>query len=205
MARLSEIQIPRIPVPVNHPPGLYTLAFALATLQAAGLVLVIFAVLHVSGDLDNALDGLSTAAGLALFSGFWLITWYVTLRALATVLEDGPRPSILDGNLFIQSVLWGGIGGVLSLYAFLVGFFWVAIAGEGFDEWTVPRMAGVSIIAILVAGIGGIIAFPIGIIVGVLFGLIDAVLLSLAEALVGGPRLRAGEPMETKSPLAPTE
>jgi hypothetical protein len=95
------------------------LAIALGTFHAVSLTLALVLLLYLTLDLGEALDGLCTAAGLAIFAALWATSVYCTHRGMrdAQLRPDEPASA---GRVLRNGENWGAWNGVL--------FFWCLLA-----------------------------------------------------------------------------
>src|SRR6202140_1587260 len=89
--------------------------FTLGTFHASVLIAVLVVVLYANGGLGSLLSGLSTIAGLALFSALWATTVWSTNRTLRGAFTVAPWTSVPLGVMIPRAVRRGGGNGVAFL------------------------------------------------------------------------------------------
>ncbi|MFC7046641.1 hypothetical protein ACFQH6_15625 [Halobacteriaceae archaeon GCM10025711] len=147
------------------------LVWALATFHVAALVSVAAVALHANGVLGQVLGELDTLVGVGLFVVVWALTWWSNRRWLTDVsLADDGQGAVVAG------ARWGGVEGVLVLVAPLLVLVVVLVAQGG----SVPVLAGLGVVALLVAGV-------VGGVVGAAFALVDVTLVRTAEYVLPEP------------------
>ncbi|MCK9486492.1 MAG: hypothetical protein M0R73_07300 [Dehalococcoidia bacterium] len=152
-------------------------AFALGTFHATALVVAAVLLAHARGGLD-ALDGLNTMVGLALFALLWAASVAGTHWALRDVhvhaLDVALRRGVVGGGISGLIVL--GVG--LAVFAVLVPFGLVqtegGLAGLGNVVVTVLFIVGVYGV------IGAVVAAVVGGALGFVFALVDWAILGAA-------------------------
>ena len=158
------------------------MAFGLGTFHAVVLVLVLLMPLFLFADLGEALEGLSTALGLAIFAALWVSSVYCTHRGLRDAgFHLAEKVSVR--NLMSSGSIWGTWNGVLFFWALLAGGSLLLLA-EAVTEGETP-LVGVLVFSIAGFGVGTVFAAPIGAFVGTVFTAVDLALLSLAKRLAG--------------------
>ncbi|HET8569513.1 MAG TPA: hypothetical protein VFM93_11070 [Candidatus Limnocylindria bacterium] len=128
-----------------------TATWPLATFHTTLLALVTVVLAYRGGGLGEALSGLSTLAGFALFGVLWATTTYTTRRAL----RDAP----VRGGMVRMGVRWGAVNGAL--------FLWGASA-----ILAATQPAGILFI-VPIAVLGTFVALVVGAVIGALFGIVD--------------------------------
>jgi hypothetical protein len=160
----------------SRPPRL--VVWSLATFHTAFLLVLGVAALHLAGVVGDALAGLGTWAGIALYLVLWATTWWTTRRWLGALDGDpfAGRADV-DGALW-PAAIWGGVDGVL--------FFLVLLAVLGAQAFA---RAGVDVLSFLAvaAVVGGLLAFAVGSVAGLLLGSFDLLALRVAGGTASAP------------------
>ena len=165
--------------------------FALGTLHAALLVLLVVTLAYRGGGLGEGLAGLSTSLGMALFGLLWLLAWWATARALRGVAVTA---SLGAGVAIQRGLIWGGVAGVLvllglaALVAVVGAAEQVREGGTGLDPCAL--LEGAALLAI-VSPLPAAFAFVAGAAVGCSLGLLDLLALRGADGALRMAR-RAG-------------
>jgi len=155
--------------------------FALGTFHAAVLIVALVLVLYATGALTSLLSGLSTIAGLALFSALWLTTVWSTHRTLRGALTATLRT--LPVGTIIERAAWnGGVNGVAFL-AFLGLILAISSALNG-------ALGIVAFGALVFATLGAVAAFLLGLVFGLLFVAIDMALITATRAILDDKKSR---------------
>lgn len=159
----------------DDPPPLT--AWAFGTFHAATLAVVLVLLGHADGGLGDALAGLDTLTGIALYLYLWGLTWLVTRRSLADAGVGAEESSGVG-----RALRSGMLGGVVAGVAFLLGAILVVF---------VPRVlfSGPYLPLLLITAIGSVVAAVVGSAIGGLFALLDIGLLAVAD----GATERVGE------------
>lgn len=147
-------------------------SFHTAVLGVALLVLV-----YRGGGLGQALGGLSTLTGLALFIALWTTTVFTTGRAFRGL--DPLGAGAPTGVLYRRALRWGAANGVLffaSLLAILVANT-LASAAPG------VQVGAILAIAAFEGILGALVAFAIGAITGLVLATVDLAALRMARAI----------------------
>jgi hypothetical protein len=154
----------------------FLVIFALGTFHAAALIVALVLVLYATGALASLLSGLSTIAGLALFSALWLTTVWSAQRTLRGAFTT-PLSTSLPVPTMIERATWnGGINGVAFL-AFL-GFILAISSG-------VNGSLGIVVFgSLFFATVGAVAAFLLGCVFGLLFLAIDIALVTATRAIL---------------------
>ena len=156
--------------------------FALGTFHAAGLIVALVLVLYAGGGVAALLSGLSTVAGLALFSALWLTTVWSTRRTLRGAFTVAPWTSV-PLRIMIPRAAWrGGINGVaflacLGLILAVSSAFSGDIGAVGFEILIVPI-------------VGAAFAFVLGLVLGLVFACVDLALVSATRAILNNEKSR---------------
>ena len=165
--------------------------FALGTLHAALLVLLVVTLAYRGGGLGEGLAALHTSLGMALFGLLWLLAWWSTARALRGVAVTG---SLRAGLVLERGLIWGGVAGLLVLLALAALAAVVGAAelvregGVGLDPRALLEAAALlAIVSPLLAAF----AFVAGAAVGCSLGLLDWLALRSADGALRMAR-RAG-------------
>jgi hypothetical protein len=189
------------------------LAIALGTFHAVSLTLALVLLLYLTLDLGEALDGLCTAAGLAIFAALWATSVYCTHRGMrdAQLRPDEPASA---GRVLRNGENWGAWNGVLFFWCLLAagmvlvavtaighsgeqssgGFGFTTGQGQGFEltfreEGNVSAsrvfevVTGVLAVGITAFGVGTIMSALVGAFFGFVFAVLDLQLLSVARRL----------------------
>jgi hypothetical protein len=158
--------------------GELLVVFTLGTFHAAALIAALVLVLYATGGLASLLSGLSTIAGLALFSALWLTTVWSTNRTLRGAFTVAPWTSEpLD--VMIRRAGWrGGVNGVLFLACLGV----IAAISAAFTGDLTMGILGIGFL--ILATVGSAVAFVIGLVVGLLFAAVDLALVSATRAIL---------------------
>jgi hypothetical protein len=162
------------------------IVWALATFHASAFVLVAIFLIYRGGGLGQALQGLNTLVGFALFLALWTTTFFATRGALRGF--DVAAPSPIDGGLFIWRALrWGAMNGI-TFFAVLAAGVIVSLILTHLSDFvqslTGPTvLQGVGIAALYIT-FGSLFASAIGGVVGLVFAGIDLILLGIAARIV---------------------
>ena len=162
----------------------HLVVFTLGTFHAAALMAVLVVVLYANGALASSLSGLSTIAGLALFSALWLTTVWSTNRTLRGAFTVAPWTSVPPDTLIARAAWRGGVNGVLFLAC--VGII-VAISAA-FNGDLAIGVIGYGFV--IFATVGAAAAFVIGFVVGLLFACIDLALVTATRAILDEKKSR---------------
>lgn len=150
-------------------------AWAVGTFDVVAFGLVLVVAGHATGALADALSGLGTLPGLALFGYLWALAVAATRWALGgngLAARDGGVSSLLQR---------GAIAGAAVGVGFLLGPVLVGGAGA-------VLTGGVSLVTLgIVAGVGSLLAGLVGSVVGVVFVLFDLALVRVSERVVSTP------------------
>jgi len=142
--------------------------WSLATFHASAFVLAIIFLLYSRDALGQALSGLNTILGLALFVALWATTYLTTCRALEGLDLLGERDHLLFAR---RAFRWGAANGM----AFLGVLGVVLIASAVFVSPT-------ALLPVLfVAPFALVVSAIVGALVGVIFSAVDLLLLALAR------------------------
>ena len=162
------------------------IVWSFATFHASAFVLVAITFIYRGGGLGQALQGLNTAVGFALFLALWTTTVITTRSALHGLGLATPSP--IDGGKFVWRALrWGAINGITffgALAAVVVAGLILANVSQMTQSVAVPTALQTVAIAGLYLFFGSIFAFAIGAVVGVVFGGIDLILLGIAARIL---------------------
>ena len=110
--------------------GASTATWALGSFHAAVLALLLVLLGFPGGGLGDALDGLNTAVGLAIFGLLWAISWWATARATRGLsLIDG---ALEGGARDMLSRSWAA--GTLAGLALLLSLAALALLAIGLDD-----------------------------------------------------------------------
>ena len=152
--------------------------FTLGTFHTAALIAALVVVLYANGGLASLLSGLSTIAGLALFSALWLTTVWSTNRTLRGAFTVAPWTSVAPDTLIARAAWRGGVNGImflacvgliLAISSVFNGDLALGVIGAGF---------------LVFATVGAAAAFVIGFFVGLLFACIDLALVTATRAIL---------------------
>jgi hypothetical protein len=173
------------------PRGEGVLVWGLATFHASTFVLVAVLLIYRGGGLGQALEGLNTLLGLALFVALWTTTYVATRNALRGL--GIAMPSAIDDVAFTRrAIRWGALNGLMFLGVLVLvvpGGYALTHLGDIAQALTGPTVLQS---AAFVAGglvIASALALVIGAIVGLLFSGIDLILLGLATRIVTSQRV----------------
>jgi hypothetical protein len=155
---------------------------ALGTFHAAALIAALVLVLYATGALTSLLSGLSTIAGLALFSALWVTTVWSTNRTLRGAFTIAPWTSVPLSVMIPRAAWRGGVNGVLFLAC--VGV--ILIISSAFNGDVGFLGLGTLIFAI----VGAAVAFVIGLAAGLLFAGVDLALVSATRAILDDKKSR---------------
>jgi len=155
-------------------------SWSLGTFHACVLAIALLVVVYRLGGLDDALAGLSTAHGFALFLGLWAATVFTTTRALEAYRRSPAAPGGDLGPLVPSALRWGALNGVLFLWYLAVTQLVAVLASR-------PRLETLMLVpaAMPFLSIASLVAFVVGALVGLVFGTIDVQLLRLARSVAG--------------------
>ena len=156
--------------------------FALGTFHAAVLIVALVLVLYAAGGLASLLSGLTTIAGLALFSALWLTTVWSTHRTLRGAFTVAPWTSVPLGIMIPRAAWRGGINGVVFLAC--VGVI-LAISSAFNGDVGVVGFG-----ALIFLTVGAAFAFVIGLVLGLLFAGVDLALVSATRAILDEKKSR---------------
>ena len=150
------------------------MSWVLGTFNSAVFGLALLLLLYPRGGLGDALAGLSTLTGLALYVALWATSVYAAGRATRGLELLDPRA----GDAFYGRALrWGGFTGV----AFLVELGAILLAGTLLSGDLRPLLS--LPLFIPVGFIASLVAFVAGALVGVTAGALDLAALRIAGAL----------------------
>jgi hypothetical protein len=154
------------------------LTWSLATFHTTVFVLVIVLFAYSGGGLGQALSGLNTLVGLALFVGLWVTTYVTTSRALEGL--DLIRSAGDRADYGRRAFRCGAANGMSFLAILGVVVLGTALAT------TRPEQTGSGIFlpVLFIAPIALVVSAAVGGAVGVLFAIIDRALFAMAS--VGG-------------------
>jgi len=154
------------------------LAWTLGTFHTTILGIVLLRLLYPGGGLGQALSGLSTLTGLALFVALWVTTVFTTGRAFRglDVLGDSPPA----GAVYRRALRWGAANGVLFFAAVVV----ILVANTLASAAPGVQIGAILTIAAFEGIIGTLFAFAIGAITGLVLATIDLAALRIARAIV---------------------
>jgi hypothetical protein len=156
--------------------------FTLGTFHAAVLIVALVVILYAGGGLAPLLSGLSTIAGLALFSALWLTTVWSTGRALRGAFTVAPWSSVPLGVMIPRAAWRGGVNGVVFL-----GCLGIILAiSSAFNG----DVGVVGLGALIVLTVGAAFAFVIGLMLGLLFAGVDLALVRATRAILDEKRSR---------------
>jgi hypothetical protein len=190
-------------------------ALALGTFHAVLFTLALVLLLYLTIDLGEALDGLNTLAGLAIFGALWTTSVYCTHRGMHDAgLEPGSAAAA--GPVLRSGESWGAWNGVLFFWCLLAaGLVLVAVAaighsgeqssggfgfttgdGQGFEstfreegDASASRVfevvTSVLAVGITAFGVGTILSALVGAFFGFVFALLDLTLLWAASFVTG--------------------
>ena len=162
----------------------HLVVFTLGTFHAAALMAVLVVVLYANGALASLLSGLSTIAGLALFSALWLTTVWSTNRTLRGAFTVAPWTSVPPDTLIARAAWRGGLNGVMFLAC--VGI--IAAVSAAFNGDLALGVIGAGFLVL--ATVGAAAAFVIGFVVGLLFACIDLALVTATRAILDEKKSR---------------
>jgi hypothetical protein len=162
----------------------HLVVFTLGTFHAAALMAVLVVVLYANGALASLLSGLSTIAGLALFSALWLTTVWSTNRTLRGAFTVAPWTSVPPDTLIARAAWRGGLNGVMFLAC--VGI--IAAVSAAFNGDLALGVIGAGFLVF--ATVGAAAAFVIGFVVGLLFACIDLALVTATRAILDEKKSR---------------
>jgi hypothetical protein len=187
------------------------LALALGTFHAVLLTLALVLLLFLTVDLGDALDGLSTPAGLAVFAALWATSVYCAHRGMRDA-ELRPGEAASAGRVLRNGETWGAWNGMLFFWCLLLagtllllvsalgeggtadsssGYGSVAADGTtvevsfGEEEGAGEAVVGVLVFSHIAFGIGTIASALAGATFGLVFALLDLQLLRAARWLAG--------------------
>jgi hypothetical protein len=162
----------------------FLVVFALGTFHAAALIVALVLVLFAAGGLASLLSGLSTIAGLALFSALWLTTVWSTNRTLRGAFTVAPWTSVpLD--VMIPRAAWrGGVNGV----AFLACLGFILLISSAFNGDLALGVIGAGFLVF--ATVGAAVAFVIGFVLGLVFACVDLALVTATRAILDEKKSR---------------
>jgi hypothetical protein len=169
-----------------RPRGTTLIAFALGVLHTVTLLVALGWLAYRGGGLGNALAGIGTAVGLAIFVGLWGVIGVFTLRAVRGL----DFASVTPGRVFERGAIWGGFNG-MAFAAPLLLFILVAGVVNATREGP-AAVATTAAVLVFYVGAGTAVSFALGAIVGVIFGLLDNALLAVSR-MIGPTRAEAGE------------
>jgi hypothetical protein len=174
----------RFPSPSGGGQGGGLVVFALGTFHAATLIAALVLVLYATGALKSLLSGLSTIAGLALFSALWLTTVWSTNRTLRGAFTVAPWTSVPLGIMIARAAWRGGVNGV----AFLACLGLILLISSAFNGDLSGGAVGAGFLVF--ATVGGAVAFVIGLVVGLLFAAVDLALVTATRAILDEKKSR---------------
>ena len=166
--------------------------WSLGSFHAAVLTLLLVLLGFRGGGLGDALGGLNTAVGLAIFALLWAISWWATARAtrglpsIDSALESGAA------HIFWRAWGAGGLAGLVFLLSLAV----VALLANALDDPGRIRDARpdllVALVVLFYLAVASAFAYVIGGLIGVAFALLDRGLIALSYVLPA-PETRAGD------------
>ena len=138
--------------------------------------------LYAGGNLGALLGSLNTIVGLVLFGALWLTTWWCTRRAWRAMGWTINEP-IKYGRLYSLGARWGGVNGILFLFALLtiqiITVFIFAFSNSRFSDVGLGALRGF----VFVGFCGTPFAFVIGAVFGFVFAAIDALLIDVTNLI----------------------
>ena len=158
--------------------------FTLGTFHASVLIAVLVVVLYANGGLGSLLTGLSTIAGLALFSALWATTVWSTNRTLRGAFTVAPWTSVPPDTLIARAAWRGGVNGILFLAC--VGL--ILAISSAFNGDLALGVIGAGFLVF--ATVGAAAAFVIGFFVGLLFACVDLALVTVTRAILDDKKSR---------------
>ncbi len=152
-----------------------SLAWVLGTFHTAAVGLALLFLAYPGGGLGQALAGLSTLTGLALFVALWAITVFATSRATRGLDLFGGATA----GYHHRALRWGALNGMFFLWslAALLALQQLLTAPGTLQVQSLLLGAG------FVAGVGSLFALTIGAVVGLALASIDLAGLALARRI----------------------
>ena len=162
------------------------IVWAFATFHASAFVLVIVFLVYRGGGLGQALQGLNTGVGLALFLALWATTYIATRHALGGLGLE--RPSRVDElALTAHAIRWGALNGVMFLLLLVLvipGGYMVTHLADVFDALRGPTAIQSTLFVLGGLAVASAVALVVGGLVGLVFSGIDLILLGIAARLI---------------------
>ena len=170
--------------------------WSLGSFHAAVLTLLLVLLGFRGGRLGDALGGLDTAVGLAIFALLWAISWWATARAtrglpsIDAALESGAA------HIFWRAWAAGGLAG----FVFLLSLAVLALLATALDD--PGRIRGidpdlmtlsVALAVLFYLPVASAFAYAIGGLIGVAFALLDRGLIALSYLALPAPERRSGD------------
>lgn len=156
--------------------------FGLGTFHAVMITLVPLLALYLTVVLGEALTGLNTLLGFAIFGALWATSVYCTSRGMRDAgFQLGITPRVV--GVLNNAVTWGAWNGVLFFWCLLGAGIVVLLAVALSKGMT--QAGGVVVFGVVAFGAGTIFATFIGAFIGCLLAAIDLVLLALAWRVAG--------------------
>jgi hypothetical protein len=157
-------------------------AFAFGSFHAAVLVVAGVGTLYAAGGLGDALAGLSTAVGLAVYG----LLWVTSLVADRGVLARAPPTSAHTRSVLTAAAAWGGLAGAAVLLELLA----VRVVGRAIrGRLRLPAVEAdpVGLFALVaVLGVGLAAALLVGSVVGLALAALDLAVVRAVRATRAG-------------------
>lgn len=130
--------------------------WAVATFNAALLVVSAVGLLYAGGGLGVRLAALDTSTGLLAFLYLWAVTWWTNRRWLAGLGPAGLSGRAGRTDVVVAALRWGAVAGVLVFAPVFVVASAIVGGNAGLDA--VPfLLVGAAIGAALSAGVGVVV------------------------------------------------
>lgn len=144
-------------------------AWALGTFHATLFLVTLVLLAHRAGAVGGIVGSLDTLRGLLLFVALWAASWWSARGALQDAAKKGARLS--------HTFFWGGVTGVLFLWALLL----VVVLPLAAPDRSPSVLVGVALFVVIASAV----AFLVGGVVGLAFQGLDLLVLKAAATRRG--------------------